>query len=75
MPYWLLASMPNAGCTTSERTLLYDTRTSLKTVPPNTRDQPPTALCPRLRMSLAKSPDATGSSSSGGSFRLVFWKL
>jgi hypothetical protein len=38
-------------------------------------DQPATAFCPRMRMLLAKSPDATGSSSSGGSTRLVFWKL
>ena len=39
----------------------------MNTFDPNTRDHPPTALCPRLRMSLAKSPDATGSSSIGGS--------
>ena len=42
---------------------------------PNTRDHPPTALWPRLRMSLAKSPDATGSFRIGGSLRSVFWKL
>jgi hypothetical protein len=38
-------------------------------------DQPPAAFWPRIRMLLAKSSEATGSISSGGSTRLVFWKL
>jgi len=38
-------------------------------------DQPPTALCPRFSVLLEKSPDATGSSSTGGSCRVTSMKL
>ena len=61
MPYCAFASMPNAGWIESERTLFHEPRNSLNTDEPKTRDQPPTKFWPRLRMSLAKSPDATGS--------------
>ena len=67
--------MPNAGWIESELTLFHDARNSLNTDEPNARDQPVTKLWPRLKMSLAKSPDATGSFRIGGSCRPVFWKL
>ena len=72
MPYCALELMPNASCRESEDIRFQEARNSLNAEPPNTRDHPPTALCPLLKMSLEKSPDATGSLSTGGSCRTVF---
>jgi len=75
MPYCALAATPNDGCSELDDMRFHAPRNSLNTAPPNTFDQPPTALWPRLYVSLEKSPDAIGSSSTGGSCRVTSMKL
>ena len=46
--YCALELMPNASCRESEEIRFQEPRNSLNADPPNTRDHPPTALCPLL---------------------------
>ena len=75
MPNCAFDAVPNDGCSELDDMRFHAPRTSPNIAPPKVRDQPPTALWPRLSVLLEKSPDATGSSSTGGSCRVTSMKL